>query len=271
MQNPTDPSPRPLSFTGAYTDITWTRDGQIISDQDNRLFLINTQTAMKTPIATEEGHPAGDPSACPDGRYVVFVLGFHANSTDQNIWRVDSSGGNLTQLTKGKNDTYPICSPDSQSVYFVSQQEENKLAMVPIGGGEAKVLTDVPISGTANTFDISPDGKLVAFPTLEHSGEHKERLALLETGSGHVAMRDLDRLRFGMIHFDQSGKGVIYPARDGGADSTPGCSRSTVQRDVSSPLSRRNISGTFTGPRTENIWHRFAGTTTLTLCSSAIW
>ncbi len=219
MQNPTDPSPRPLSFTGAYTDITWTRDGQIISDQDNRLFLINTQTAMKTPIATEEGHPAGDPSACPDGRYVVFVLGFHANSTDQNIWRVDSSGGNLTQLTKGKNDTYPICSPDSQSVYFVSQQEENKLAMVPIGGGEAKVLTDVPISGTANTFDISPDGKLVAFPTLEHSGEHKERLALLETGSGHVAMRDLDRLRFGMIHFDQSGKGVIYPARDGGADN----------------------------------------------------
>ncbi len=219
MQNPTDASPRPLSFTGAYTDITWTRDGQIISDQDNRLNLINPQTAMKTPIATEDGHPAGDPSACPDGRYIVFVLGFHENSTDQNIWRVDSSGGNLTQLTKGKNDTYPICSPDSQSVYFVSQQEENRLGRVPIGGGEAKIFTDVPISGTANTFDISPDGKLVAYPTLEHSGEHKERLAILETASGHVAVRDLDRLRFGMIHFDASGKSVTYPARDGGADN----------------------------------------------------
>ena len=171
------------------------------------------------PVATEEGHPSGDPSACTDGKYTVFVLGFHGDSTDQNIWRVDSAGGNLKQLTDGKNDTYPICSPDSRWVYYVSQKDENKLSRVPIDGGPQTIVSDQAVSPTAITFDISPDSKLVAFPTLEHSGEHKERMALVETESGHTTVKDFDRLRFGMVRFSQDGKGVVYPARENGVDN----------------------------------------------------
>jgi Tol biopolymer transport system component len=208
-----------LSFTGAYTNITWTPDNQLISDQDNRLNLINPQIAAKTTIATEEGHPSGDPSACADGRYVVFVLGFHGNSSHQNIWRVDATGGNLKQLTDGKFDTYPVCSPDGRSVYYITEREEDKLARVSIDGGESKILSDQPVSETARTIEVSPDGKLVAFPTLEHSGEHKEKLALVETDTGQTTVKDLDRLRFGMVHFSQDGKAVIYPARENGVDN----------------------------------------------------
>jgi serine/threonine protein kinase len=219
MQSGADPAPRMLSATGAFTDITWTSNGQLITDQDNRLNLVNPQTGAKTPIVTEEGHPGGDPSACADGKYTVFVLGLHGDTNDQNIWRVDSAGGNLKQLTDGKNDTYPICSPDSRWVYYVSQRDENKLSRVPIDGGAPTIVSDQAVSPTAITFDISPDSKLVAFPTLEHSGEHKERMALVETDSGHSTVRDLDRLRFGMLRFSQDGKGVIYPARENGVDN----------------------------------------------------
>ncbi len=137
MQGLADPAARMLSATGAYTDVTWTSNGQLITDQDNRLNLINPQTGAKSPIVTEEGHPAGDPSACGNGKYTVFVLGFHGDTNNQNIWRVDSAGGNLKQLTDGKNDTYPICSPDGRWVYYVSQKDENKLSRVPIDGGAA--------------------------------------------------------------------------------------------------------------------------------------
>ena len=178
MQGAADPAPRVLSSSSAFTDLTWTPGGQLIMDQNNGLTMINPQTGAKLPIATEEGHPAGDPSSCADGKYTVFVLGFHGNSTDQNIWRVDSGGGNLKQLTDGKNDTYPVCSPDSHWVYYISQKEENRLSRVPIDGGAQTTVSEQAVSPTAITFDISPDGKLAAFPTLEHSGEHKEKLRI---------------------------------------------------------------------------------------------
>ncbi len=81
------------------------------------------------------------------------------------------------------------------------------------------IVSEQAVSPTAITFDISPDNKLVAFPTLEHSGEHKEKMALVDTDSGHSTVRDLDRLRFGMLHFSQDGKGVVYPARENGVDN----------------------------------------------------
>ena len=219
MRGPTDPSPRALSPTGPFTNLTWMRDGQIVIDQDNHLSQINLQSGSKATVATEEGHPSGDPSACSDGRYIVFILGFHADSSDQNIWRTDSSGGNLIQLTHASNDTYPVCSPDSQWVYYVTEGEQGKLARVAIDGSHPKTISDVPVSSSALTFDVSPDGKLAAFPTIEHSGEHKERLAMVGTETGKVVMKDLQKLRFGMLHFSPDGKAIVYPTREGGVDN----------------------------------------------------
>lgn len=219
MASPADTAPRTLTSTQANTDFTWTRDNQIVADQDNRLNLINPATAGKSTVTTEEGYPSGNPYACADGRYLVFVLSFHGDTGNQNVWRVDASGGDLKQLTDGKNDTYPVCSPDSKWVYYVKQGEEAKLARVSIDGGASQEVSQQPVSSTAISFDLSIDGKLAAFPTLEHSGEHKERLAVVDLDSSRATVRDLDRLRFGNLHFSPDGKAVVYPARDSGVDN----------------------------------------------------
>jgi serine/threonine protein kinase len=208
---------RNLTSTGATTNFTWTRDNQLITDQENSLHEINPESGVKIAMSTEQGHIGGDPSACPDGRYVVFVTGGGAGS--QNIWRVDSSGGNLKQLTHGKLDTYPVCSPDSRWVYFVDQQADGKLARAPIEGGTSEVVAAGPVSGAGVSFDTSSDGKLIVFPTLEHVGEHKERLAVVQTDSGQVAMKDFERFRWGLLRFSRDGKAVVYPARENGVDN----------------------------------------------------
>jgi len=210
---------RTLTSTGATTNFTWTRANQLITDQENSLHQINTESGAKIAITTEEGHVSGDPSACPDGRYVVFILGFHGGTGSQNIWRVDSSGGNLKQLTNGKFDIYPVCSADSRWVYYVDQQAEGKLARVPIDGGQSQVVAAGPVSAFSLSFDISSDGKQIVFPTLMHSGEHKEKLALVQTDSGHAVIKDLDRFRFGLLRLSRDGKAVVYPARENGVDN----------------------------------------------------
>jgi Tol biopolymer transport system component len=168
-------------------------------------------------IATEEGKPNGNPYACPDGRSIVFELVLHGGSKADNLWRIDPAGGNLKQITQGRQDKYAVCSPDSRWVYYIDQGDETKLARIPIDGGSPKTISDLNISDS--TFDISPDGKLAAFGTVQHSGEHKEKLALVATDSGQTRLVDFERLRFGLLRFSRDGKAVVYPTRDNGVDN----------------------------------------------------
>jgi Tol biopolymer transport system component len=69
------------------------------------------------------------------------------------------------------------------------------------------------------TFDLSPDGKLAVFATLEHSGEHKEKLAVITTDSGQARLADFERPRFGLLRFAHDGKDVVYPTRENGVDN----------------------------------------------------
>jgi Tol biopolymer transport system component len=168
-------------------------------------------------IATEEGKAAGDPSACADGHFVVFELLLHAGTGADNIWRADSSGGNLKQLTTGKRDHLPICSPDSKWVYYIEEKGEGTLARTSIDGGTQNAISDLPIS--YSEFDISPDGQLAAFATLEHSGEHKEKLAVVALGSGKARLMEFEHPIFGLVRFARDGKSVVYPVRDNGIDN----------------------------------------------------
>jgi len=210
-------SARQVASTAGDTNFTWTRDNQIIADQANTLHAIDPATGAKTPFTSEEGKVGGNPAECVDGRYVVFDLIFRSGTGDQNIWRTDSSGGNLKQLTTGKHDAHAECSPDNRWVYYIAYGEEAKLARVPIDGGTPQTISDLPINGL---FDLSSDGKVAAFATLEHIGEHKEKLALVSTESGqNTKTVDFERPRIGILRFSLDAKAVVYATRDHGVDN----------------------------------------------------
>ncbi len=213
---PTGAQPHLVTSSEAFTNFTWTRDGYLISDQGAKLNRIDPASGDKTPLATEEGSVSGNPEACSDGRYLIFELGFRAGANDDNLWRMDSTGGNLKQLTNGRNDTHSVCSADGRWVYFMRQQDEAKLARVSIDGGTPQILSDLPI--VDSQISISPDGKLAAFATLEHTN-HKEKLVLVDTNSGQAKMMDFERELFGLVRFSRDGKAVVYPTRENGVDN----------------------------------------------------
>ncbi len=209
---------RQVASTDASSNFTWTKDNQIIDDQGNGLHWINPATGVKTAIATEEGTPSGNPTACADGKTVVFDMAFHAGTGNTNIGRIDASGNNLKQLTTGARDHNAVCSPDNRWAYYIVQGDEAQLARVPIDGGASQTVSNLPVDGL---FDLSPDGKLAAFATLEHSGEHKEKLAVVSAENGQVVkIAEFERFRLGgMLRFAPDGKAVVYPARENGVDN----------------------------------------------------
>ncbi len=205
-----------VASAAAYTNFTFTHDGRLIFDKENRLFWISLDSGAKGAFATVPDSADGDPWECADGRTVVFLSGLHGGKGSQNVWREDVSGGNLKQLTQGKLDNLPICAPDSRSVYYV---DGNGIVMqVPIDGGASRKVSETPAAGF---FDISPDGHTVAFATIDHVAGHEEKLALVATDTGvTMKMLGLQHPRSTtLIHFSRDGKSMIYTVRENGADN----------------------------------------------------
>ena len=133
----------------------------------------------------------------------------------QKIWRVDSGGGNLKQISNGKTDSFPVCSPDAKWVYYLDGGTGHMMR-VPIDGGESQKVTDLAV---LQFFDISPDGGTVVFATIDHANGHKLNLALVTTDTGKVRELKFERETAGLIRFTRDGKGVVYAIRENGIDN----------------------------------------------------
>jgi eukaryotic-like serine/threonine-protein kinase len=210
-------SGRAVTSTRSNTNFSWTPDGQIIADQGNVLNRIDPANGGRSTIMPEAGKIAGDFSACANGPYVVFGFLSLGAAVNVNIWRMDSSGGNLKQLSSGKHDSLPLCSFDGRWAYYIEQKDKATLARVSTDGGAAQTVSNLPVSDSQ--FDVSPDGKWAAFATLEHAEAHKDALVLVNTESGEAKKLEFEKLRFGLIRFSHDGKAVVYPIRENGVDN----------------------------------------------------
>jgi Tol biopolymer transport system component len=97
-------------------------------------------------------------TASPDGATLVFTR-------RSGLWRADSSGGRQMLLTAG--DAFdPIVTPDNRSVVFLSSRTGRQSPwIVSLDGGEPRQLIDLFAGSPA--FDISPDGRLLMFPSRD--------------------------------------------------------------------------------------------------------
>jgi serine/threonine protein kinase len=193
-----------LTSGAPVSGFSWTTDGQTIIAQDLNMDLFNPETRSKSPLTSRQDGFPFQPYSCANGRYVIFALAAHGGGRVVNIWRMDSGGGGLKQLSDGKVDFSPVCSPDGREVFYVDQSNGTKLTKVPIDGGKSERISELPAFG----FDISPDGKLAAFATFASPSNPKEVLALVPLDSHQGATR-----------FTRDGKAVAYPFRDKDADN----------------------------------------------------
>jgi len=196
---------------------TWTSTATFVRDNgDNGLRLVNASSGALTTLSS----PANDfhfgPSACGDGRYIIFTVLSPAAHT-LNIWRMDATGGNLKQLSFGKIQDFSVCSPDGRWAIYEDAAGGGQLMKVSIDGGDSVRLSPELV---ANGYDISPDSKTVAFASFGHLGEHIEELTLVPLDPGQATRKiAFERPRNGSIRFSPDGKAVVYPVRTAGVDN----------------------------------------------------
>jgi Tol biopolymer transport system component len=145
------------------------------------------------------------PSACPDGRYILYTT---QSDTGRNVWRADSEGKEIKQLTFGNADGFAQCGPDSKwFIYASGNKGHPMLFKMSIEGGQT-----IPISDKYRDAPrLSPDGLWVA-GVFEDPPKHTE-LAALSVDGGVLRWpfdvpEDMDWNAH--LAWTPDGRGVIY-------------------------------------------------------------
>ncbi|WP_299959771.1 S9 family peptidase [uncultured Modestobacter sp.] len=137
---------------------------------------------MGRPLVLEDVHALqlpGEPTIAPDGRRVVYVLRTTDAAADTDrfaLWSVAASADGWSAprpLTHGSTDTAPAFSPQGDRVAFLRGGDgPPQLHVLPVGGGEAARVTDLPAGAGAPVWD--PAGTRIAFtaPVRPERAEH---------------------------------------------------------------------------------------------------
>jgi dipeptidyl aminopeptidase/acylaminoacyl peptidase len=141
----------------------------------------------------------GDPQISPDGTRVAFVrvvVNDRKDGYDTSIWVVGTNGNEPAHpLTAGKHDLSPRWSPDGRRIAFVRATEgagrpgasspppTPQLAILPLNGGEAWTITNLPKGASGPQW--SPDGTRLLFTsTTSPEDMARQRRGGGERGAG---------------------------------------------------------------------------------------
>ncbi len=158
--------------------LAWTPEGELayVSLESGNSDIWITGVDSKTPARQLTFDAAADdyPAVSPDGRQIVFV----SNRTGAaHIWRMNSRGGDLKQLTDIGGESFPQITPDGQWVIYSTRGKgPPSLWKVSVEGGQGVQLTNKLMT---HWPAVSPDGKWIACLSKEDSIEEPMKLALL--------------------------------------------------------------------------------------------
>jgi Tol biopolymer transport system component len=196
-------------------NVSWMPSGKLLMEQDAAVRLLTLDSGAKIGMAAEKGSGSLQPYGCSDG-HVVFTRGL-LKTHSLNIWRTDADGTGLRQLTQGKSDQFPACSPDAKTVFYVDVTIRHYMK-VPIDGGQPEPVAGLDAETQAG-FDIAGDGRTMLLGTYDFKLQ-RPNISLVSTDSGQIVRTlEYDSRHTGHLRFSPDGKGIVYPIREKGVDN----------------------------------------------------
>ncbi|MGH9703115.1 MAG: hypothetical protein ACRD4K_07050, partial [Candidatus Acidiferrales bacterium] len=214
LPTPTLPQQQRRNF-----DFVWNGNGNFFLLNDHHIVKAASDGSTSAPIVNNNS--ISGISSCPDGSVLLLTMIGQGGGSGTNIWRLNSDGTNLKQLSTGQNDAAPLCSTDSKWVYFVNGIT-NRIERVPLEGGTSETVPGSVIPHTligSATTDLSPDGKSLAIFFELSEGNPIPKLAVIPVDPGpnpQVRMLDPNPKISDGPRFTPDGKNLVYPIVQGG-------------------------------------------------------
>ena len=177
------------------------------SGEVGKIWIMNGDGTGQKQLTTDTTND-NSPVASPDGQYIVFCSNRSGNN---EIWRLNSDGSNLIQLTHSEGAIFPSISPDGRWVIYLASTD-NFLYKVPIEGGQPQRVSDEAVGVSA----VSPDGELIAYFA---PGKDTWEIAVNSLRNGSLVKKfeiGSHSLNNRSLKWNSDGQGLLYAATTNG-------------------------------------------------------
>ncbi|MGB2655957.1 MAG: protein kinase [Candidatus Acidiferrum sp.] len=207
---PDDVHPITLMMNNRVWNWDWTPDGRIVFAQIPDIRVVKPGGA-ETLVYSDGKHVSDQVISCGAGRYYVIRSAGRSGRVAFNLWRMNTSGEDLKQLTFGPDETEPFCSPDGNWVYYTDDGDNQALKRVSIEGGSQETILPTSYGEVA----ISPDGKSLAYFEVREL-DHKLMLDIYSLDEKKVTYHNIDSRATWPLAFSPDNKSIVYAVRDKG-------------------------------------------------------
>jgi eukaryotic-like serine/threonine-protein kinase len=189
----------------------WTPEGRMVVYSSGHLFLLSPDGSGAAQLETRGS--AFTPAVCGDGSSMVYAS--FGGKNEIHIVRADLNGGHDTEISNGRTDWMPACSPDGTwTVYIGHDSGAWVLKRVPTGGGTPVTLYTV--NGTY-VPRISGDGKFIGIGAT--TAEGKTQFVMLPAGGGEPVHQVDVSPDADLLQLANDATGFFYVLHDGDIDN----------------------------------------------------
>ena len=203
--------------------VGWDSGGNLIVTTSTSMLRLSSDGSQQTTLLSDPSATMGWSSACRNGGPILMQSYLREGKTTINIWSVDADGSHPQQLTNGKDEEYPLCSPDGKWAYYFDEAT-SRIMRVPIDGGTSELVEGGAVTNgfMAGGVNFSPDGKWM--PEVESSVDSATqsvttKVALIDVNANSLASTKFLTPRPEMripIAFTPDGKAVAYTIVENG-------------------------------------------------------
>ncbi len=140
--------------------VDWDAHGDLIVTTTNSILRMSPDGSRQATLLSDPSETINASSVCSRSGIILFATYLREGKTTTNIWRTEADGSRPKQLTNGKDENFPLCSPDGASFYYFDRATFRTMKM-PINGGSPELVkaSVVPSGFMDGALNFSPDGR----------------------------------------------------------------------------------------------------------------
>ena len=161
--------------------VGWDTHGDLLVTTRDSILRMSADGSRQATLLSDPSERILSSSVCGRGGPIIFSAYLRGGRTATNIWRVDADGSRPKQLTSGKDEELPLCSPDGASFYY-TDYATYRIMKMPISGGSPELIkaSVVPTGFMSGAVNLSPDGRWM--PEIESIADAATQLTTLKVG-----------------------------------------------------------------------------------------
>jgi eukaryotic-like serine/threonine-protein kinase len=206
-------------------NVGWDAQGNLLVTAASSILRLSNDGKPAT-VLTGGSERIFTSSVCPQGGPILLSTFGREGKKTLSIWRVNADGTHPKQLTFGKDDELPVCSPDGKSFYYTDNVTYRTMK-APIDGGTPELVkaTVVPNGFMIGGLSFSPNGKWL--PEIETTTDPatqlaSHKIALLDVSTNAEKPAKYINARpdiFNFVAITPDGKSVAYIVVENGVSN----------------------------------------------------